>query len=110
MIDVDAAFGQEFLDVAVGQPVAQLPAHRHRDHFWRETESGERGPRYRWGATTAHQTTLPDLRSVNATAPANEQWVDTMRRISPRLLTDLLAATGDQVVQFWHSGDFDTDG
>jgi hypothetical protein len=70
MVDVDAAFGQEFFDVSVGQPVAQLPAHRDRDHLWRETKPGERGPRYRWDRATAHQATLPDLRSVNATVPA----------------------------------------
>jgi hypothetical protein len=45
VVDVDAAFGQEFFDVSVGQPVAQIPAHRQRDHLGRETETGERGPR-----------------------------------------------------------------
>jgi hypothetical protein len=72
VIDLHAAFGQEFFDVAVGQPVAQLPAHRDRDHLGWETEPGEGRPRYRCAdTTTAHQTTLPDLRSVNATMPAH---------------------------------------
>jgi len=45
MVDVDAAFSQEFFDVAVEQAVTQVPAHRHRDHLGRETEPDERGPR-----------------------------------------------------------------
>jgi hypothetical protein len=32
-VDLDAALGEQFLDVAVGQPVAQVPAHRDRDHL-----------------------------------------------------------------------------
>jgi len=32
VINLDAALGQQFLDVTVGQPVAQVPAHRDRDH------------------------------------------------------------------------------
>ena len=41
VVDVDAAFGKQFFDVAVGQPVAQIPAHRQRDHLGRETKPGE---------------------------------------------------------------------
>jgi hypothetical protein len=40
MVDVDAAFGEQFLDIAVRQAVAQVPAHRHHDHLGRETEAG----------------------------------------------------------------------
>ena len=73
MIDIDALFGEQFLDVAVGRPVAQLPPHRHCDHFWWETRPGERSPQYRCAdMTAAHQTTLPDLRSANASAPIAE--------------------------------------
>jgi hypothetical protein len=36
VIDLDAALGQQLLDVAVGQPVAQVPAHRDSDDFSRE--------------------------------------------------------------------------
>jgi hypothetical protein len=36
VINLDAAFGQKFLDVAVRQAIAQLPAHRDRDHLTRE--------------------------------------------------------------------------
>ncbi len=32
MVDGDAAFGQQFLDVAVGEPVAQVPAYRHHEY------------------------------------------------------------------------------
>jgi len=33
MVDGDAALGQQFLDVAVGEAVAQAPADRDRDHL-----------------------------------------------------------------------------
>ena len=36
----DAALGQQFLDIAIGQPVAQIPAHRDRDHLPREPVTG----------------------------------------------------------------------
>lgn len=42
VIDGDAAFGQQLLDVAVGQPAAQVSAGRDRDHLPREPEAGER--------------------------------------------------------------------
>ena len=70
MIHPHAAFSQEFFDVSVGQPVTQVPPHRDRDHLGREADPGEGGPRYRCAdTTTEHQTTLPDMRSVNATVP-----------------------------------------
>jgi hypothetical protein len=33
MVDGDATLGQQLLDIAVGQPIAEVPAHRHRDHL-----------------------------------------------------------------------------
>jgi hypothetical protein len=42
VIDLNAAFGQQFLDVAVRQAVAQIPAHRHRDDLGGEPEAAER--------------------------------------------------------------------
>jgi hypothetical protein len=42
VVDVDAAFGEQFLDVAVGQSVAQVPAHRYHDYLGRKPESSER--------------------------------------------------------------------
>jgi hypothetical protein len=47
MIDRDAAFGEQFLNVAIGQAVAQVPAHRHHDHLGREPEPCERRTRRR---------------------------------------------------------------
>src|SRR6266508_276303 len=40
VINLDAALGQQLLHVAVRQPVAQIPAHCHRDHLSRETVTG----------------------------------------------------------------------
>jgi hypothetical protein len=38
MIYLDAPFGQQFFNIAVREPVAQVPAHSHRDHLRREPE------------------------------------------------------------------------
>jgi hypothetical protein len=40
VVDLDPSLGEEFLDVAVGQPVAQVPAHRHHDHLGRKPANG----------------------------------------------------------------------
>ena len=42
VVDVDAALGQQLLDVPVGQAEPQIPAHRQHDHLRREPEPGER--------------------------------------------------------------------
>ena len=42
VIDLNVAFGQKFLDVAVRQAVAQIPAHGHRDDLGGEPEAAER--------------------------------------------------------------------
>jgi hypothetical protein len=36
VIHLDAAFGQQILDIAVEQAVAPVPAHRERDYLARE--------------------------------------------------------------------------
>jgi hypothetical protein len=43
VIDLDAALGEQFLDVAVGQAVAQIPAHRDRDHLTWKPVTRRRG-------------------------------------------------------------------
>jgi len=40
----------------------------------------------------------------------NGEWVAAARRISPAVLLDLLAATGDQVVGLWRDADLDAPG
>ena len=42
VINQDAPLGEQFLDVAVGQSVAEIPPDRDRDHIGREPEPGER--------------------------------------------------------------------
>jgi hypothetical protein len=75
VINLDATLSEEFFHVAVGQRVAQIPAHRHCDHLRWEPEPGETRPWSR-ATTTTHDPTLPDLRSANATAPPK---ADTVR-------------------------------
>jgi hypothetical protein len=41
MVDLDAAFGEQLLDVAVRQRETQVPAHREDDHLGWEAEASE---------------------------------------------------------------------
>jgi hypothetical protein len=61
MVDFDAAFGEQLLDVAVGEPEAQVPADRQDDHVWWEAEAGEGsvGNASRTRAASAHGQSLP---------------------------------------------------
>jgi hypothetical protein len=70
VVDLDAAFGQQLLDVAVRQREAQVPAHRQHDHIGREAEASERSPYDSGGAGTAssHGGSLPALGSITADA------------------------------------------
>jgi hypothetical protein len=43
VVDLDAALGEQFLKVAIGQPEAQVPADRQHDHIGWEAEAGEGG-------------------------------------------------------------------
>jgi hypothetical protein len=43
VVDLDSTLGQQLLHIAVGQAVAQVPTHRHRDHLRREAVAGRRG-------------------------------------------------------------------
>jgi hypothetical protein len=45
VVDLDAAFGEQLFDVAVGQPEAQRPAHRQHDDVGWEAEAREGGSR-----------------------------------------------------------------
>jgi hypothetical protein len=59
VVDLDATLGEQFLDVAVRQPEAQIPTDRHDDHLGRETEAGE--GRLRHGTTaraSAHASSV----------------------------------------------------
>jgi hypothetical protein len=44
VIDLDATLGQQLFDGTIGEPIAQVPAHRDADHRGREPEAGERRP------------------------------------------------------------------
>jgi hypothetical protein len=44
MVDLDPALGEQFLDITVRQPVAQVPADRQHDHIGREAKAGEGRP------------------------------------------------------------------
>jgi hypothetical protein len=56
VVDVDAALGQQLLDVSIGESVAEIPADGDRDHLGWEPEPGKRGPldSGTGGSTTMH--------------------------------------------------------
>jgi hypothetical protein len=61
VVDLDPAFGEQLLDIAVGQREAQVPPHRQHDDVWWEAETGEGGPSDRREATAvrSHRDGLP---------------------------------------------------
>ena len=74
VIDLDAALGEEFLEIAVRQSVSEIPANGQHDHLGREPEPGE-CRQIRWGQRTTSPVFHPDsfadamMRSINATVP-----------------------------------------
>jgi hypothetical protein len=73
VVDLDAAFGEQLLDVAVRQRETQVPADRQHDHIRREAETGEGGPCNGIGADAASshdtQSGCSGLLTADATAP-----------------------------------------
>ena len=74
MVDLDTPLGEQFLDIAVGQPEAQVPAHRqHNDIGW-EAEAGE-GTVLReqdeGGEFSYRQSGCSDADAADATVPGH---------------------------------------
>jgi hypothetical protein len=44
VVDLDPALGEQFLDIAIGQAEAQVPADGQHNHIGWEPEAGEGGP------------------------------------------------------------------
>ena len=63
VVDLNAAFGEEFFDVAVGQAEAQVSADRQHDYIRREAEAGEAGA---WRDRRAGAVSGSHGRSVSA--------------------------------------------
>ena len=74
VIDLDAAFGEEFFDIAVGEPEPQVPTHRQQDDLGREPEAGER-------RTSHHDrpTTTPATRFHSVSLTRGRQQPPTQR-------------------------------
>jgi hypothetical protein len=60
VVDLDAALGEQLLDVVVGEAKAQVPADRQHDHIRRKAETGEGRPCNGIGvdAASSHDTSL----------------------------------------------------
>jgi hypothetical protein len=68
VINVDAAFREQFFDISVRESVAEVPAHRHQDHVGREPENRQTTAKQHGDdESPAHATTR--TKSVNATVP-----------------------------------------
>jgi hypothetical protein len=72
VINLDTTLSQQLLDVAIREPITQIPAHRDRDHLGRKPETSEGRPG-NWSRTPAsgepHRPILPDPQSTDATPP-----------------------------------------
>ncbi len=79
MVDLDAALGEQLLDVAVGQPKAQVPAHRQDDDLRREAEADEGTPSDGSGIrrASAHAGSLPARGPLTADATVPVRYLDT---------------------------------
>jgi hypothetical protein len=74
VINLVAAFGEQFLGVAIGQPVTQIPAHRNRDHLTREPIAGRSGRSEDRGG---HQLSLQGSDPISQrNSPAGSNLVD----------------------------------
>jgi hypothetical protein len=47
VIDLDPTLGQQLLDIAIGEPVAEIPPQGENDDLGREPEPSKRRPRER---------------------------------------------------------------
>ena len=106
MVDLNAAFDQQFFNVAVGQVVAQVPAHRDHDHLRWESEPGER--RFRWlprprTARRLHCSSLPrSCQRSTQRAPWDGQY--TIRDLGPYQWKLAFPAYDGQHAWAWSGG------
>jgi len=84
VVDLDATFGQQFLDIAVGQAVTQVPAHRDRDHLPREAVAGRSRRSRPWADHPASLRQPDDHPQRNSADPPKRD----------ALLADSLASDG----------------
>jgi uncharacterized protein (TIGR03083 family) len=84
-----------------GWSVKDVAAHLIADDFGRLSRSRDDGYRVSW----IDAPSFDDL--VAAINAQNEQWVDAMRRLSPRVITDLLELAGAQSQAFFETLDLD---
>ncbi len=90
MIDVDAAFSQELLDIAMQQPPSEIPAHGHQDDPGREPAAGESRPLKRRGHKaigTKHPDTLAATRRFSqCTSPQGRRCHGRPRQLQHTLV------------------------
>jgi acyl-CoA synthetase (AMP-forming)/AMP-acid ligase II len=89
VVDLDAALGEQLLDVAVGQAEPQVPADREDDHVGWEAEPGKGGPREgsraRAAGSHAGQSRCWNAVTANATAPAEVSAEEVMAWVAQRV-------------------------
>ncbi len=95
VVDLDAALGQQLFDVAVGQPVAQIPAHRDRDHLTSKPIFGGCGRGSQTDTITqqvSRRTPTQQSRStLRVCAPARHSRYVSQDRRTPRPRSHCLA-------------------
>jgi hypothetical protein len=102
MIDFDAAFCEQFFDIAVGPAVTEVPANGQQDHVGREpvpakeTDSTEQrrltSTRFLLGPDPTRQRTSPALGYVGPDGVCFNGWISELGRLRTTLASDELAA------------------
>jgi hypothetical protein len=84
VIDVDATLGQQFFNISIREPVAQVPSNSEHDHIRWRAEPREAGPQC-WHSTraTTHRPSLPDLALHQCNRPRGGRSRPGRRRIPP---------------------------
>jgi hypothetical protein len=83
VVDLDATLGEQFLDVAVRQPEAQIPTDRQHNHLGRKAKAGEGSLRdgTKGRAASSRATVwLRDAVATDATVPDHDPGSGQLRR------------------------------
>jgi hypothetical protein len=99
VVDLDPAFSQRLLNVAVRQPEAQVPAGREDDNVWWEAEAREGRPCSGSGteATRSHTSSLAPRTRDHRRRNSVSYWVSVGLLCSGATISDASAAASSLV-------------
>jgi hypothetical protein len=91
VVDGDATLSEQFFHASIGQPVAQVPAHRQHDDLTGEAEPSEARSRRRYSmVATTHQLSLPEAVIHQRNSPTKHALTRSAARYSCRRVGKLV--------------------